>query len=54
MAAAAFLGHGALVALDTEDLVLVFGETFSGQSLGADAANKAVTVPRLVLVVHAS
>lgn len=31
LAAAAFLCHGALVAVDTEDLVLVLGETGPGQ-----------------------
>lgn len=54
VAAGTFLGHVAFVAVDTEDLVLVIGETGPGQRLGAGRANETVTVPRLVLVVHAS
>lgn len=54
LAPAAFLGHSVLVAVDTEDLVLVVGETCPGQRLGAGAAHETVTVPRLVLVVHSS
>lgn len=54
LAAAAFLGHRGLVAVDTEDLVLVVGETGPCQRLRAGAAHETVTVPRLVLVVHSS
>lgn len=54
LAAAAFLCHRALVAVNTEDLVLVVGETRPCQRLGTGAAHKTVAVPRLVLVVHSS
>lgn len=54
LAAAAFLCHRALVAVDAEDLVLVVGETRPCQRLRAGAAHETVTVPRLVLVVHSS
>lgn len=54
LTAAALLGHTVLVAVDTENLVLVFGEAGPCQSLGAGAAHKAVAVPRLLLVVHPS
>lgn len=54
LAAAAFLGHRALVAVDAEDLVLVVGETRPCQRLRAGAAHETVVVPRLVLVVHSS
>lgn len=54
VAAAALLGHGALVAVDAEDLVFVLGETRPCQSLRAAAAHEAVAVPRLVLVVHSA
>lgn len=54
LAAAALLRHGALVAVDTEDLVLVFGETGACQRFRTGTAHKTVSVPRLVLVVHSS
>lgn len=54
LAAAAFLSHTGLVAVDTEDLVLMLGETRPCQRLGAGAAHKTVAVPRLVLVVDSS
>ena len=54
LAAAALLGHTVLVAVDTEHLILVVGETRPCQRLGAGAAHKTVAVPRLVLVVHSS
>ena len=54
LAAAALLCHGALVAVDTEDLVLVVGETRPCQRLRAGAAHETVGVPRLLLVVHSS
>lgn len=54
LAAAALLGHGGLVAVDTEDLLLVVGETRPCQRLCAGAAHETVAVPRLVLVVHSS
>lgn len=54
LAAAALLGHGGLVAVDAEHLVLVVGEARPRQRLRAGAAHEAVAVPRLVLVVHSS
>lgn len=54
LASTALLGHGVLVAIDTEDLILVVGETCACQRLCAGAAHKTVAVPRLVLVVHSS
>lgn len=54
LAAVAFLRHRRLVAVDAEDVVLVFGEAGAGQRFGAAAAHKAMRVPRLVLVVHSS
>lgn len=54
LAAAAFLRHTVPVALDTEDLVLVVGETWPRQRLRAGAAHKTVAVPGLVLVVYSS
>lgn len=54
LAAAALLGHAALVALHAEDLVLVVGEASARQRFGAGAADKAVAVPRLLLVAHSS
>lgn len=54
LAATALLCHRALVAVDTEDLVLVVGEAGPGQRLRAGAAHETVAVPRLVLVVHSS
>lgn len=54
VAAVALLRHRRLVAVDAEDLVLVFGEAGAGQRFGAAAAHEAVSVPRLVLVVHPS
>ena len=54
MAAAALLSHGALVAVDAEDLVLVVGETRPCQGLRAGAAHETVAVPWLVLVVDSS
>lgn len=52
LAAAALLGHAALVTLHAEDLVLVVGEAGARQRFGAGAADKAVAVPRLLLVAH--
>lgn len=52
LAAAALLGHAALVAFHAEDLVLVVGEAGARQRFGAGAADEAVAVPRLVLVAH--
>lgn len=54
LAAAAFLSHGALVAVHAEHLVLVGGEAGPGQRLGAGATHETVTVPRLPLVVDSS
>lgn len=54
VAAAALLGHRRLVAVDAEDLVLVFGEAGARQRLGAAAAHEAVAVPRPVLVADPS
>jgi len=54
VAASALLGHGGLVAVHAEDLLLVLGEAGARQRLGAGAAHKTVAVPRLLLVGHAS
>lgn len=54
VAGGALLGHVALVAVHTEDLVLVVGEAGPGQRFGAGRAHEAVTVPRLLLVRHPS
>lgn len=54
MAAGTLLGHGGLVAVHAEDLLLVLGEAGARQRLGAGAAHKTVAVPWLLLVVHTS
>lgn len=54
LAAAAFLCHRVLVAVHTEDLVLVVGETGPCQWLRAAGAHKTMAVPWLVLVVHSA
>lgn len=54
LAGRTFLGHVALVAVHTEDLVLVVGEAGAGQGFGAGRAHEAVTVPGLLLVRHPS
>lgn len=48
------LGHVVLVAVDTEDLLVVVSEAGPGERLGAGRTDETVTVPRLVLVVHPS
>lgn len=54
LAAAAFFGHSAFVAVHTVDLFLMGGEAGASQRLSAGGAHKALWMPRLVLVIHTS